>query len=590
MIDSNIYENNYFLSLKKNPPTRGGASLVKQSDASRCSLTTIASAEEEEYIQSLYIKDKDLRKYELDINPLSDYEMSIKSNKRLEEDFLEEFGYPVFFASDEEVGTFEEEKILNSYRYYVRKQGQLVEFKKVPREDKSLSSLYTFQGLADWGEHLGGGGVGSVMSDKSKWSLKRLALSLDTSKINLNGAFFMTLTFPFGGDDIRPFQRCAKMFFEYLKRSLGFSIIWKKEYQKNGAPHFHCLLLHDNSFILGNYFTKKSCWGDDYIAFTRKAGRPLKKGTGFKGFRFFIQKKWAYYVKNNVNWSLKNFPNVRYFSNGITATGFHYISDETLQNVINSATDVCRLEGLEGIATYLTDYFLKDGHQTKAFSNVVPDDVNNGGRWWGKINLDKFISESESIEVSPINYLELQDLLKTRSYEISQLDYDLNPYRVEKVKGKEFKKEKKKPHKRVLDFSCFQIDSKKYAGALRKEFDNTIREYIYTEKGIDYYSADSFEIKSFELGIKYFRKVRENILFFKDIFYNKNTTNLNEKLEYFDFVDSLENTNRFFKYRNLDEELKKIIRLGVCQSDKLSLKSIMCKCQTLAKYHLIEKK
>ncbi len=94
----------------------------------------------------------------------------------------------------------------------------------------------------------GGGGPRGHITEFSKSSRRRLQkvlASVDQGRISV--PLFVTLTYPreFPGDP----QTCnahLRAFRERLTRRFGkAAVIWRKEYQRRGAPHYHLLLFLD---------------------------------------------------------------------------------------------------------------------------------------------------------------------------------------------------------------------------------------------------------------------------------------------------------------------------------------------------------
>lgn len=105
--------------------------------------------------------------------------------------------------------------------------------------------------LAPMGTHVGlkttnnpriGGGDRGVVSGFSKASRSRMMSRLSMlQKHRL--PLFVTLTYPSKFPNVKQAKEHFRAFVERLRRAYpGFGFVWKLEYQKRGAPHFHLLL------------------------------------------------------------------------------------------------------------------------------------------------------------------------------------------------------------------------------------------------------------------------------------------------------------------------------------------------------------
>ncbi len=243
-------------------------------------------------------------------------------------------------------------------------------------EDESLSRKYINQ-----------------FSKKSAYRLKQLMLKTRLNECALN-SLSLTLTFPTMIYDLSIATNLLKRFNEWLKRNYDFGIIWKKEFTKKGNVHFHLVLLSDEYYHLGNYFYTKDL--EDFKEIYRGHGDVDKKN--FKGFqlRYIIQKKWLQML--NLHLTKKN--NI----------DFNHI------NAFNSAIDLEHVKSV-GIICYLADYLTTDEttfHKNKSYQNNCPKFVVNSGRWWGKVNLDKYMSEQEFYYLNGNHYYELQKYLNKK--------------------------------------------------------------------------------------------------------------------------------------------------------------------------------
>ena len=88
-------------------------------------------------------------------------------------------------------------------------------------------------------------GVISGFSKKSRQRIMRTMSTVDQSKI-VGTPLFLTLTYPaIWNEDPASWKRDFDTFVKRLSRRYPeLVIIWRMEFQKRGAPHFHCLLLN----------------------------------------------------------------------------------------------------------------------------------------------------------------------------------------------------------------------------------------------------------------------------------------------------------------------------------------------------------
>lgn len=82
-------------------------------------------------------------------------------------------------------------------------------------------------------------------SRKSRQRLMRLIATIDTSKV-IGRPVFLTLTYPKEySESYKDWKRDINVFFKRLYRyNPHLSAIWKLEFQKRGAPHFHLMIFN----------------------------------------------------------------------------------------------------------------------------------------------------------------------------------------------------------------------------------------------------------------------------------------------------------------------------------------------------------
>lgn len=112
-------------------------------------------------------------------------------------------------------------------------------------------NLLRLQGGSIDGEQRGGGkrGVVKGLSRQARARLMRLVASIDRT-FPASMWLFVTLTYPAEfPDDARVYHRHLDTWFKRLRRRYPeTSALWKCEYQRRGAPHFH-LLIFGRAFI-----------------------------------------------------------------------------------------------------------------------------------------------------------------------------------------------------------------------------------------------------------------------------------------------------------------------------------------------------
>ncbi len=86
-------------------------------------------------------------------------------------------------------------------------------------------------------------------SRKSRQRILRLLSTIDMSKI-IGRPIFLTLTYPATySNDYKDWKRDINVFFKRLYRFNPYlSAIWKLEFQKRGAPHYHIMIFNTDPF------------------------------------------------------------------------------------------------------------------------------------------------------------------------------------------------------------------------------------------------------------------------------------------------------------------------------------------------------
>lgn len=141
---------------------------------------------------------------------------------------------------------------------------------------------------------VGGGRRGRVVefSPGSRRRLMRLLNSIDRSRVP--EPLFFTLTYP--GDwprDPRVWKKHLKAFRERMKRRYGkFPAVWRLEYQRRGAPHFHLLVFLDvprstlREFVSTGWYGVVASGDEKHL----KAGTQVVKVDSWRGIRSYAAK------------------------------------------------------------------------------------------------------------------------------------------------------------------------------------------------------------------------------------------------------------------------------------------------------------
>ena len=191
------------------------------------------------------------------------------------------------------------------------------------------------------------------LSEKSRKRLLEFLISIPWENYDPDQVREVTLTYhenyPDNGKEVK---RQLDNFRRDIMRKYPKSIfIWKLEYQKRGAPHFHIILITKKVEELGDYQVIKD--GEIYF-FDRVEKKRIEVGE--RGLRAFVQEKWSHHTKDSIE-------------------------------QFNSGIEVEEVRKKESIAFYLCKYIAKDRKATKKeYQHEVPEWFKNCGRWWGCYN------------------------------------------------------------------------------------------------------------------------------------------------------------------------------------------------------------
>ena len=189
---------------------------------------------------------------------------------------------------------------------------------------------------------LGGGKRGKVygFSRNSRKRMLRLVNSINRTKVEPRQALFVTLTYPaVWPSDPKVWAAHLQAFRMRLERRWGIhAVIWKKEPQRRGAPHFHLLLLCD-----------------------------VKTAAQVRIFRRWCSAAWYEVVGSG---------DAKHFRAG---------------------TQVETVRSWRGVVSYAAKYL---GKESPGFVDQETGEVLATGRWWGVWNADRLPVELKAIEVS----------------------------------------------------------------------------------------------------------------------------------------------------------------------------------------------
>lgn len=233
--------------------------------------------------------------------------------------------------------------------------------KRQSLEERAVMSNYllfyhknaTYAGLKNAGIPSKGQGIRSTVAEFSKNSRKRL-LSLFNSIDKDSFVFspcFITLTYPSEFPvSFETYKRHLANFVKvFVLKYSNSSVVWRLEYQKRGAPHFHLIVInssHDKAFVSTRY-----------------------------------TKKW------------------------ISETWYRIVGSGD-QKHLKAGTNCKRMASTRQLFSYVSKYAAKNNDQA-----VVPESSVNPGRFWGVANRTKLVITEIVIKVSSYEFFAFRRIL-----------------------------------------------------------------------------------------------------------------------------------------------------------------------------------
>lgn len=202
---------------------------------------------------------------------------------------------------------------------------------------------------------VGGGARGkcSGFSAASRRRLMQLMCMWNLDEVHLS---FVTLTYPGAyASDWTVWKRDLDVFLRWLKRNVTSAVgcVWRVEFQKRGAPHFH-LLLASNEKVCTCEPRKMLVKGREKYVHS--------KSCGVQGLRTLIGQKWADVVRDG------------YIQSGESSEGY----SEHYEKHKQAGTGVDVVVGRKQMMAYVSKYLAK----------VDQVGLDGWGRNWGRVNLN----------------------------------------------------------------------------------------------------------------------------------------------------------------------------------------------------------
>lgn len=246
--------------------------------------------------------------------------------------------------------------------YQVVKSGRLIRCYGIPTVDRKIKHRVSSCR----------GAVSKVFSFRSQRGLKNSLCSFPLDNY-LGKMYELTLTFP---DDVevRTGQNCLRTFAQFLKRHYHFFGWWKKEFTERGRLHYHLLLLHDVGFSLGRYRYVNQDLSSSIIDRYDHS----RKGTGLA---VELQQKWFETVC--------------------------FIDDFKSISFFNAGLEISVVKDSNAIGCYFASY-ITGTKGKKLAQNICPASIPSPGRWWGYVDREKVVQETERVFISFQQYCEIQ--------------------------------------------------------------------------------------------------------------------------------------------------------------------------------------
>jgi hypothetical protein len=261
-------------------------------------------------------------------------------------------------------------------RRYIDIQGNVVKIRHIHRKPNSTHSLRD---------------AISEFSMKSRKRLMEFLISIDWDSYDVSRIFEITLTYheniPRSGTEIKQHRHVLRK--NILDKYPGTILIWKLEFQKRGAPHFHMIMIAPHEIKLGDYYCVKD---NRLIFFDREEKQHMEKGSF--GFRAYMQMRW----------------------NAITEEGIMHL---------NSGIEVEKVRNPKGMPQYLAQYIAGETKisRKKEYQHVVPEHIKNVGRWWGCNNKKLLKIRKMRRVISEETYNQLEEWMRSRWKERELKDY-----------------------------------------------------------------------------------------------------------------------------------------------------------------------
>jgi hypothetical protein len=268
-------------------------------------------------------------------------------------------------------------------------------------------------------------------SPKSRFAMARRFASLDYSPWNQladNGfrVVMLTLTYPGNWLEIVPGSSVAtrhlRVFRERLHRATGQPphVIWKREFQRRGAPHYHLLL-------------------------------PLPLSIGPETIQEWVSRSWFEIVGSG---------DPRHLAAG---TGLDW-------------TEGLRMVDPVRLARYFSSHAAPNGRSTKEYQNIAEKawiDAHDVGRFWGYWNLKNI---QESVPLDEHQVIEVRRILRgldrsrrrTRIHRVTRVDRATGVIRYRRVRRRAVLKHLASG--RLVGASVFTIDGPAVAQILARFF------------------------------------------------------------------------------------------------------------------------
>ena len=315
---------------------------------------------EEKHIQEISKKmqqEADERKKNRKFDELDWLDNNIKK-RNYEEYYKYMHGYPRAWSSFSMVGTRPDEYP----KTYLERTGNVVKVRHITMPPNKTKSRR---------------GTVSSFSKKSRTRLREFLQSIDWNSIEVNRIYEITLTYHnnFSKDGKKIKNDLKKLIKNILYNYPKSVIIWKLEYQRRGAPHYHLIMIAESPVELGDYLVMKN--GE--FKFYNRETKTYLNNAGENGLRNFIQLHWNRITKEDA----ENF---------------------------NSGIEVDRVRNSSGLPHYLVKYVSKDRKfKEEDYQHDVPDWMKNAGQWWGCYNKDLLNIGYDKILINHATYKEIEE-------------------------------------------------------------------------------------------------------------------------------------------------------------------------------------